>query len=120
MQSPSALTKDIGTETEAGITKETSFGVSDTVGTSSTPNHYKSTPAVSFYKSKEHGCRHQRFDDTLKRKRKQSMIGKHYSTWHDKYGYVDRFFLICSPVLFLVFNVIYWGYFYFWNMIFSK
>ena len=37
-----------------------------------------------------------------------------------QYGYVDRFFLICSPFLFLVFNIIYWGYFYFWNLIFSK
>ena len=76
------------------MTKETSFGMEGT-------NHIKNTPTVSFYKSKEHvrileksqffritlyfqGCRHQRYDDTLKRRRKQSMMGKHYSTWHDK------------------------------------
>lgn len=114
-------TKDIGTETETNptSTKETSFGA---YSDAPFPNHNRNAPTVSFYKNKEHGCRHQRYDDTLKRKRKQSsmVVGKQYSTWHDKYGYVDRFFLICSPFLFLVFNIIYWGYFYFWNLIFSK
>ena len=96
------------------MTRETSFGIhgesTTTYTGSNIPNHNKGTstsaPSVSFYKNKEHvnlvsgqnsqvnfnffanfkfqGCRHQRYDDTLKRKRKQSMIGKHYSTWHDK------------------------------------
>ena len=80
--------------------RETSFG---STGEGHAPNHFKTTPVSFVYRSKEHvriwnilnfilltfllefqGCRHQRFDDTLKRKRKQSVIGKHYSTWHDK------------------------------------
>ena len=36
--------------------------------------------------------------DSLKRKRRQSAVAeKQYSTWHDKYAKIDRFFLICSP-----------------------
>jgi len=115
------MQKDIGTETERGHvsgSRETSFGTA--AEAPHVPNHFKTTPVSFVYRSKEHGCRHQRFDDTLKRKRKQSVIGKHYSTWHDKYAYVDRFFLICSPFLFLVFNVIYWGYFYFWNLMIAR
>lgn len=116
--------KDSATETETTITggiKETTFGGGSGLGdrfiSSDAPKHNHKNSSVSFvYKTKDQGCRHQRFDDTLRRKRKQSAAGKHYSTWHDKYGPVDRFFLVCSPFLFLVFNVIYWSYFYFWKI----
>ncbi len=44
------------------------------------------------------GCRHHQRMDSLKRKRRQSAVAeKQYSTWHDKYAKIDRFFLICSP-----------------------
>lgn len=129
IQAEHSRTKDIGTETDSGhVSHVTSAARETTFGSegyhhqhqSNNPNHFKATPVSFVYKSKEHGCRHQRFDDTLRRKRKQSIIGKHYSTWHDKYAYVDRFFLIASPILFLVFNIIYWGYFYFWNLMIEK
>ena len=59
--------------------------------------------------------------DSLKRKRRQSAVAeKQYSTWHDKYANIDRTFLICSPILFGIFNLIYWGYFYIWNELFQK
>lgn len=48
--------------------------------------------------------------------RSQSILDKHYSTWSDKYSYVDRFFLLATPFLFLLFNIIYWVYFYIWDM----
>ena len=48
--------------------------------------------------------------------RSQSILDKHYSTWSDKYSYVDRFFLLATPFLFLLFNIIYWMYFYIWDM----
>ena len=58
--------------------------------------------------------------DSLKRRRRQSAVAdKQYSTWHDKYAGIDRFFLVCSPVLFGIFNLIYWGYFYIWNAFFK-
>ena len=42
---------------------------------------------------------------------------KHYSTWSDKYANIDRFFLWASPFLFLVFNIIYWFYFYVYDLL---
>ena len=57
--------------------------------------------------------------DSVKRERRQSHVEKHYSTWHDEYGSIDRFFLYCSPFLFFVFNFFYWGYFYVWELYFS-
>lgn len=55
-------------------------------------------------------------NDSLKRKRRQSILDKHYSTWHDQYAKVDRFFLYCTPFLFFIFNFFYWGYFYVWGL----
>ena len=37
-----------------------------------------------------------------------------------QYANVDRFFLWMTPFLFLIFNIIYWGYFYFWNLLFKE
>jgi len=34
-----------------------------------------------------------------------------------QYAKIDRFFLIFTPFLFLVFNSIYWGYFLLWDML---
>ena len=31
--------------------------------------------------------------------------------YQKQYGRVDRFFLFLTPVLFLIFNTVYWGYF---------
>ncbi len=28
---------------------------------------------------------------------------------------LHRFFLVLAPILFLIFNTIYWGYFYVWD-----
>ena len=53
-------------------------------------------------------------------KRRQSVLDKHYSTWYDQYANVDRFFLIATPFLFLLFNIIYWFYFYVWDMMLSQ
>jgi len=48
------------------------------------------------------------------------MLDKHYSTWFDQYSGVDRFFLLATPFLFLLFNIIYWFYFYVWDMMLSQ
>ena len=56
----------------------------------------------------------------MKRKRRQSLLDKHYSTWHDEYAGIDRFFLYCSPFLFFIFNFFYWGYFYVWALYFAE
>lgn len=57
--------------------------------------------------------------DSLKRQRKRSYSERHFHTWHDRYGNVDQFFLVFSPLLFLVFNVLYWFYFIVWDMFFN-
>lgn len=38
-----------------------------------------------------------------------------FSTWNYQHSNVDRFFLVLAPILFLIFNTIYWGYFYVWD-----
>jgi len=38
-----------------------------------------------------------------------------FSTWNYQHSKVDRFFLVLAPILFLIFNTIYWGYFYVWD-----
>ena len=38
-----------------------------------------------------------------------------FTTWHYQYAILDRFFLVLSPLLFLIFNTIYWGYFRMWH-----
>ena len=58
--------------------------------------------------------------DSVKRKRRQSLLDKHYSTWNDEYANIDRFFLYCSPFLFFIFNFFYWGYFYVWALYFTE
>ena len=50
-------------------------------------------------------------------KKKEAPVEKHYSTWSDKYANIDRFFLWASPFLFLVFNIIYWFYFYVYDLL---
>ena len=37
------------------------------------------------------------------------------SSWKHDYSRVDRFFLLFLPFLFLIFNVLYWGYFLLWD-----
>ena len=54
---------------------------------------------------------------TKKRPGKKATAEKHYSTWSDKYANIDRFFLWASPFLFLLFNVIYWFYFYVYDLL---
>lgn len=36
-------------------------------------------------------------------------------SWRHDYSRVDRFFLLFFPLLFLVFNICYWGYFLLWD-----
>ena len=36
------------------------------------------------------------------------------------FGHIDRFFLCLAPFLFLIFNVIYWIYFLFWDCLFRQ
>ena len=36
-------------------------------------------------------------------------------SWGYQYAEVDRLFLILSPVLFTIFNSVYWSYFYLWD-----
>ena len=38
-----------------------------------------------------------------------------FSTWNYQHSKVDRFFLVLAPFLFLIFNTIYWSYFYLWD-----
>jgi len=38
-----------------------------------------------------------------------------FTTWNYKHSAVDRFFLVLAPILFLIFNAIYWSYFYAWD-----
>jgi len=38
-----------------------------------------------------------------------------FSTWNYQHSKVDRFFLVLAPFLFLIFNTIYWCYFYLWD-----
>jgi len=45
----------------------------------------------------------------------QQKSARSFSTWHDRYHNVDRFFLFFSPLLFLIFNMIYWTYFQVWD-----
>ncbi len=60
------------------------------------------TNADTFFVTAQNTNPMSRATDSLKRKRRQSILDKHYSTWHDKYASVDRFFLYCTPFLFLV------------------
>ena len=53
--------------------------------------------------------------DSLRRDHQNTFSKKHYSTWHDRYAKVDRFFLFFSPFLFLVFNLLYWGHYQVWS-----
>ena len=55
-----------------------------------------------------------------KRKGSKKPTVVHYSTWSDKYANIDRFFLWASPFLFLLFNVIYWFYFYVYDLLKSR
>jgi len=46
---------------------------------------------------------------------KQSNNIKSPPSWNYQYAHVDRIFLFFSPVFFLVFNSLYWGYFILWD-----
>jgi len=43
--------------------------------------------------------------------RSEDQRNKVFTTWHYEYAMVDRVFLFLSPILFIIFNSIYWGYF---------
>ena len=46
---------------------------------------------------------------------KKSNNTKSPPSWNYQYAHVDRIFLFFSPVFFLVFNSLYWGYFILWD-----
>jgi len=43
-----------------------------------------------------------------------------FSTWNYQHSKVDRFFLVLAPFLFLIFNTIYWSYFYLWDKMMNR
>ena len=47
--------------------------------------------------------------------RSEDQRNKVFTTWHYEYAMVDRVFLFLSPILFIIFNSIYWGYFLLWQ-----
>jgi len=69
---------------------------------------------------KEENGRHPKKEDQKKRRpgreRKWVRRKSEFSTWRDEYASTDRFFLFFSPVLFLVFNLLYWVYFRVWEL----
>ena len=67
------------------------------------------------------------FEDTIEKSRREAeyiinevkenekKTKNQFSTWNYQHSKVDRFFLVLAPFLFLIFNTIYWSYFYLWD-----
>jgi len=53
--------------------------------------------------------------DREKSRSSTSCNEKTYTKWNYQYAKLDRFFLFFFPLLFLIFNTIYWGYFSLWD-----